>query len=636
MNEREIFPNLDQVFNSINDLVIFLKPDGTIFHCNESFSKFVKLPKEQIIGKKCYELVHKIDTFYQNCPLKRSLSSGKRETNEYEKNGQFFNVAVDPIKNSSGEIVAFIHIMRDLTDYKTVEQKLKKSEEKYRAIVDNAVEAIVIVQDEIIKYANPYALKLSGFKEEEVIGRNYLEFVHPEDRAIAQKLYREIMTSTVSTSHINVFRIFDKEGNVRWVEVNGVCIDYEEGKADLSFLRDITDLKKAETEKNEMLNQLTHLQKIEAIGRLSSGIAHELNNVITAIKGFAQLALSKIDEKDQNQLYLKNILEASEKAEKITNRLFAFCKDSKVERKLINLNDFIKDLEDFIKKTVGDDVTLFLLLSPDIAPVEADPHQLESVIMGIVSNARDAMPNGGSLTVETRNFNVDEEFVRKHKGSKVGDYVRLSIKDTGVGIPEEVGDRVFEPFFTTKKEKTSGLGLSIIFTIVKQHDGYIWYESELGRGTTFHIIFPAKALKEQKERKKETQLPKGTETILVVDDNELVRTTTVEMLKRLGYKTLEAKNQDIALFFAQFYPKPIDLILCDVVMPGMNGIKLCSKVKQHRPEIKVLFMSGYSDDVTSKHGLNRETMDFLQKPFTIETLARKIREVLERNQSDSF
>lgn len=631
MNEREIFPNLDQVFNSINDLVIFLKPDGTIFHCNESFSKFVKLPKEQIIGKKCYELVHKIDTFYQNCPLKRSLSSGKRETNEYEKNGQFFNVAVDPIKNSSGEIVAFIHIMRDLTDYKTVEQKLKKSEEKYRAIVDNAVEAIVIVQDEIIKYANPYALKLSGFKEEEVIGRNYLEFVHPEDRAIAQKLYREIMTSTVSTSHINVFRIFDKEGNVRWVEVNGVCIDYEEGKADLSFLRDITDLKKAETEKNEMLNQLTHLQKIEAIGRLSSGIAHELNNVITAIKGFAQLALSKIDEKDQNQLYLKNILEASEKAEKITNRLFAFCKDSKVERKLINLNDFIKDLEDFIKKTVGDDVTLFLLLSPDIAPVEADPHQLESVIMGIVSNARDAMPNGGSLTVETRNFNVDEEFVRKHKGSKVGDYVRLSIKDTGVGIPEEVGDRVFEPFFTTKKEKTSGLGLSIIFTIVKQHDGYIWYESELGRGTTFHIIFPAKALKEQKERKKETQLPKGTETILVVDDNELVRTTTVEMLKRLGYKTLEAKNQDIALFFAQFYPKPIDLILCDVVMPGMNGIKLCSKVKQHRPEIKVLFMSGYSDDVTSKHGLNRETMDFLQKPFTIETLARKIREVLERN-----
>lgn len=631
MNEREIFPNLDQVFNSINDLVIFLKPDGTIFHCNESFSKFVKLPKEQIIGKKCYELVHKIDTFYQNCPLKRSLSSGKRETNEYEKNGQFFNVDVDPIKNSSGEIVAFIHIMRDLTDYKKVEQKLKKSEEKYRAIVDNAVEAIVIVQDEIIKYANPYALKLSGFKEEEVIGRNYLEFVHPEDRAIAQKLYREIMKSTVSTSHINVFRIFDKEGNVRWVEVNGVCIDYEEGKADLSFLRDITDLKKAETEKNEMLNQLTHLQKIEAIGRLSSGIAHELNNVITAIKGFAQLALSKIDEKDENQLYLKNILEASEKAEKITNRLFAFCKDSKVERKLINLNDFIKDLEDFIKKTVGDDVTLFLLLSPDIAPVEADPHQLESVIMGIVSNARDAMPNGGSLTVETRNFNVDEEFVRKHKGSKVGDYVRLSIKDTGVGIPEEVGDRVFEPFFTTKKEKTSGLGLSIIFTIVKQHDGYIWYESELGRGTTFHIIFPAKALKEQKERKKETQLPKGTETILVVDDNELVRTTTVEMLKRLGYKTLEAKNQDIALFFAQFYPKPIDLILCDVVMPGMNGIKLCSKVKQHRPEIKVLFMSGYSDDVTSKHGLNRETMDFLQKPFTIETLARKIREVLERN-----
>lgn len=636
MNEKKLYLHCDQVFNSITDLILFLASDGTVFHCNESFSKFLNIPKEQIIGKKCYELVHRIDTFYKNCPLVRSCCSGKREINEIEQDGLFFNVSVDPIRNSAGEIIGFIHIMRDVTDYKRIEKELKSSEEKYRAIVENAIDSIVIIQDEVIKYANPYTFQFTGYSEEEVLNRNFLEFVHPEDRDLALSLHRDIVSGKIKVKQPYLIRIFDKQGNIRWIEVSAIAIDWEGKNAELNFIRDITELKRIEKEKSEMLGQLTYFQKIEAIGRLSSGIAHELNNSITAIRGFAQLALTKMEENDPNQLYLKNILEATNKVEKITKRLFAFSKESKVEKKLINLNEFIKDMEEFIKRTVGDDISLFLNLSLDIPSIEADPYMLESIIIGIVSNAKDAMPKGGSVTIETRNFTVDEDFVRKHKGAKVGEYVRLSIKDTGIGIPEEVGDKVFEPFFSTKKEQTSGLGLSIIFTIVKQHDGYIWFESEVGIGTTFHVLFPKKIQEDTAEKKVELSLPKGSETILVVDDNEIVRLTIIEMLKRLGYKTLEAKNQDIAMFFAQFYPKTIDLILCDVVMPGINGIKLFSKIKHYRPDIKVLYMSGYSDEVISKHGLNKETMDFIQKPFTIESISKKIREVLDRNYSQNF
>lgn len=633
MRDDNPYPNLDQVCNSITDLVIFLKPDGTIFHCNESFSKFVNLPKSEIVGRKCYELVHKIDTFYKNCPLLRSSDSGKREINEYEKNGQFFNVAVDPIIDSEGRIVGFIHIMRDVSDYKRVERELKKSEQMFRTIVENAAEAIVIVKDYKVGYVNPFALKISGFKEEEVLGRNFLEFVHPEDRELAESLYKKIISSEIDGTHFEVLRIIDREGRIRWVEVNGICIEINGDRADLSFLRDITELKNSEKEKGEILNQLIHLQKIEAIGRLSSGIAHELNNTITAIKGFTELAISRTPQDEQNYQFLKNILDAADRAEKITKRLFAFSRDRKVEKRVIDLNQFIIEIEDMVRKIVGEDILVTITPSKSSALIEADPQQLESALIGIVSNARDAMPKGGYLVIEVSDFTVDEEFVSKHQGSKIGDYVRLSIRDTGVGIPKEIGDKIFEPFFTTKKEQTSGLGLSIIFTIVKQHNGYIWYESEVGRGTTFHILFPKIGFESREVRDAESSIPRGSETILVVDDNELVRITTIEMLKRLGYKTLEAKNQDIALFFAQFYPKNIDLVLCDVVMPGMSGTKLCSKIKQFRPEIKILYMSGYSDEVTSKHGLDRDSADFIQKPFTIEALSRKIREVLDKEQS---
>ncbi len=245
---------------------------------------------------------------------------------------------------------------------------------------------------------------------------------------------------------------------------------------------------------------------------------------------------------------------------------------------------------------------------------------------------QEMLPLGGMLTIETANFEMDEEFTRTHQGAQLGKYVMVSVKDTGVVIPEEIRDKVFEPFFTTKVDIGTGLGLSTVYGIVKQHDGNIYFDSEIGRGTVFKIFLPR--VREDTEKvvleKLEGKLIKGQETVLVIDDDEKVRATVLEMLKRLGYKTLEASNHDIALFLAQFYNNPIDLLICDVVMPVMSGPKLFSKIKQYRPDIKILYMSGYADDVIAKHGVLEKGIKFLQKPFTIETLSRKIREVLDK------
>lgn len=373
---------------------------------------------------------------------------------------------------------------------------------------------------------------------------------------------------------------------------------------------------------------------MEAIGKLTAGIAHDFNNLLTSIKGFTQLALMSLSENDPSRTYLENVLESSEKAEKLVKQLLVFSKTQVLETKVININELIKGMEELIKRVIGEDIILNLNLAPNIGLIKADPVQIENAIVNLVVNARDAMPKGGILTIETANFEINEEFVKKHPDTKVGQYVRVSIKDTGTGIPDEIKDRIFEPFFTTKEGKGTGLGLSTVYGIVKQHGGNIWFESEVGRGTTFKIFIPAVTEETEQEITElvKDKILKGHETVLVIDDDEKVRATVLEMLKKLGYKTLEAHNHDIALFLAQFYDKPIDLIICDVVMPGMSGPKLIDRIKAYRPNVKVLYMSGYTDDVIATHGITEKGINFIQKPFTIETLSKKIREVLDKKE----
>ncbi|MCS7164529.1 MAG: ATP-binding protein, partial [Thermodesulfovibrio sp.] len=347
--------------------------------------------------------------------------------------------------------------------------------------------------------------------------------------------------------------------------------------------------------------------------------------------GFTQLSLLKLSENEPLKRYLENILFSAEKAEKLIQQMLAFCRKQILDLRVININDLIRSMEEMIKRMIGEDIVLSLNLSKDIGLVKADLHQIENAIVNLLVNARDAMPQGGILTVETANVEIDEEFAKKHPDVKAGKYVMLSITDTGVGISDEIKDRIFEPFFSTKEDGT-GLGLSTVYGIVKQHNGHILVKSKPMKGSTFTIYLPRLTEEVEAEilERSEGKLLRGDETVLVVDDDEKVRATVLEMLKRLGYKTLEANNQDVALFLAQFYDKPIDLIICDVVMPGISGRKLIDKIKNYRPDVKVLYMSGYTDNVVSKHGILEKGINFIQKPFSIEALSRKIREVLDK------
>lgn len=633
MTENYNFPDWQQVFDSIFDLVVFVKPDGTIFYCNQRFAQFINKNYDSIIGQKCHTIVHCTEAFLENCLLIRSLKSGKRETWELKEKENYFSIIVDPVKDAEGKIVGFIHVMRDITEQKRAEEALKESEEKYRTVVENAGEIILISQDEMIKYTNPRALEILGYSMEELLSKPFVEFIHPDDRDMALEYYRKVVNREIKMKSGYCLRIFDKQGNLKWLEINAVPIEWQGKPAELNIIRDITELKKAEEEKKDLYNQLLHAQKMEAIGKLSAGIAHEFNNILTSIKGFTQLAMLSISENDPIKHYLQNVIDSSDKAEKLVRQLLAFSAKQILERKIININELIRNTSELIKRLIGEDIILSLNLSAHIGLVEVDPVQIENAIVNLVLNAKDAMPQGGHLIIETENVEIDEEFIKEHQEAKIGQYIMISIKDTGVGIPDEIKDRIFEPFFTTKDEKTAGLGLSTVFGIVKQHGGYIRFESKVGRGTTFKIYLPRvkKELEEAHIKQWEGNIVKGHETVLVIDDDAHVRATVLEMLKKLGYKTLEASNPDIALFLAQFYNKPIQLVICDVVMPGMSGIKLLSKFKNYRPDTKILYMSGYTDDVIAKHGIVEKGINLIQKPFSIEALSRKIREVLDKD-----
>ncbi len=396
--------------------------------------------------------------------------------------------------------------------------------------------------------------------------------------------------------------------------------------------RDISERMKAEEEKSTLQEQLRQAQKLEAIGRLAGGIAHDFNNVLTVIKATCQISLLGLDERDPLYGNLKEIESSADRAADLTRQLLAFSRRQVMEMEVLDLNDIIRGLNKMLHRLLGEDIELVASLRERIGKIKADRGQIEQVIINLAVNARDAMPDGGKLTIETADVELDEEYARTHIDVQPGRYVMLSVNDTRVGMTPEVKARLFEPFFTTKeKGKGTGLGLATVYGIVKQSGGHIWVYSEPGQGTTFKIYLPRvdEALTEKKKEVNE-EIPRGSETILVVEDEEKVRNLAVLILKGRGYKVLEASDGGEALLICEKYKEPIDLILTDVVMPRMNGRELAERLKEIHPEMKVLFMSGYPENVIVHHGVLEEGVNFVHKPFTLEGLARKVREVLDK------
>jgi len=399
---------------------------------------------------------------------------------------------------------------------------------------------------------------------------------------------------------------------------------------------ELEDRVKERTEKMISLQeQLRQAQKMEAVGQLAGGIAHDFNNILTVINGRSELALLNLEEKDPLRVDIEEIKGASERAASLTQQLLAFSRRQILEIKVLDLNTVLLDLNKMLRRVIGEDIELVTFLGSDLGKIKSDPGQLEQMIINLAVNARDAMPRGGKLILETENVELDEAYTRSHAGVKPGPYVRLSVSDTGTGMKPDVKERIFEPFFTTKeKGKGTGLGLSLVYGIVKQCGGNIWVYSEPGEGTVFKICLPREDEAAEERVKQEVQrveAPRGHETVLLVEDERDVRELASLLLKKQGYTVMEAQDGEDALQICGQYQGLINLMVTDVVMPGISGRELAEHVALLRPEMKVVYMSGYTDDAIIHHGVLEKGVNFIQKPFALLRFAQKVREVLDES-----
>ncbi len=396
--------------------------------------------------------------------------------------------------------------------------------------------------------------------------------------------------------------------------------------------QEIYERRRAEEEKRKMQEQLLQSQKMESVGRLAGGVAHDFNNLLTAILGYCQLAMNKVPGSCPLRKELDIIFDAGEKGASLVRQLLAFSRKQVLEIKVVNLNDVVKNISKILSRMLGEHLEMTVHTEASWANILADVSQVEQVLVNLAVNARDAMPTGGRLSIETADVELNEEYVKYHEGLKPGPYVMLAVIDTGHGMSGDIQKRIFDPFFTTKEEgKGTGLGLATVHGVVKQHKGHIVVKSEPGKGTTFRIYFKAAGEKKEKSEPREAlSMPRGSETILVVDDDAEIRNVLADTLTPLGYRVLDAPNGEEALKISQSPKRKIDLLLSDIIMPGMNGKELKDEFKKKYPETKVIFMSGYLDTVVSKYVGPEPGYTFVQKPFSPSKLANKLRIVLDR------
>jgi PAS domain S-box-containing protein len=623
-------------FDGISDMVCLLDPEGKILRCNNAMAGLLKKPFREIIDRPHWEIVYGTTAPIQECPVMRMRETHRRQTAILPINDRWFNIAVDPLLDETSGLIGAVHIMSDITEHKQAEEALRRSEEKYRTILENIEEGYLEVDLEgNFTFVNDAECRNLGYTREELIGMNNRQYT---DETTARKLYQTFNGVYRKGEPVKVLdvEVIRKDGIKAVNEVSVSLIRDSEGKP-IGFrgiARDITERKRAEEKMTTLQEQLRQSQKMEAIGQLAGGVAHDFNNLLTVIHGYSELILKSLDENSRLRQDVREIMNASDRASSLTSQLLAFSRKQVLQPKVLDLNVHVSNMDKMLHRMIGENIELVSLLTKDLGRIKADPGQIEQVVLNLAVNARDAMLNGGKLTIETANVELDENYARSHIGVTPGRHVMLSVSDTGVGMTPEVRERVFEPFFTTKeKGKGTGLGLSTVYGIVKQSGGNVWVYSEPGHGTTFKIYLPR--IEEDTESLKPSAVSikslQGSETILLVEDEEMVRKLACTILQKNGYEVLEAPNGEEALRIVQGQnSNPIHLLVTDVVMPGMSGRQLADRLERLRPDMKVLYISGYTDNAIVHHGVLEPGMNYIQKPFTVEGLARKVREVLDK------
>ena len=518
----------------------------------------------------------------------------------------------------------------EIIERRQAEEDLRKSEERFKRLVESVTNYIYTVDIQDGKTAStkhgPGCVTVTGYLPEdyEADPSLWYRMVYEEDRGTVMELANRVLSG--ETVPPLEHRIVRKDGQIRWVK-DAIVTRYDEQGRLVAYDGLVQDI----TEKKKIEEQLRHAQKMEAVGQLAGGVAHDFNNILTAIVGYGNLLNMKIGEEDPLKHYVEQVLASTERAAQLTQGLLAFSRKQIINPKPVNLNDIVKRVEKLLARLIGEDIELRVSLAPDDLIVIADTIHMEQILMNLATNARDAMPKGGILTVETEAVRLDTEFIRAHNYGMEGLYALVSVTDTGIGMDEKTAQKVFEPFFTTKEVgKGTGLGLAIVYGIVKQHNGYINVYSEPGKGTAFKLYLPLVSAKveEYKPARIETPLG-GTETILVAEDDNGVRDLTKHMLEEFGYTVIEAVDgKDAVEKFAENREK-VHLLLLDVVMPKKNGREVYVEAVKIKPDVKVIFMSGYTANVIHKDGMLEEGLNFISKPVSPSELLKKVREALD-------
>jgi two-component system cell cycle sensor histidine kinase/response regulator CckA len=550
------------------------------------------------------------------------------------------SVSAAPLADHSRHVTGVLSIASDITGpeladealrrqaalLKTQSEALLASEGMYRMLLDQAADGIFILDAVTGSFqtANTRACEMLGYSWDELKNMTLSDVLSPADLQGGEGRMGLLRDGGTLLNERTLIR---KDGTPIPVEISSKLLP--NGRLQ-SIARDITDRRRAEAQLRDSDAQLRQAQKMEAVGRLAGGIAHDFNNLLTAIQGHTQLLLEEVPEGDPTRVELDAIQKATERTVSLTRQLLAFSRKQVLQPKVIALNAVVRDIGAILHRLIGEDIILYVSLESGLSRVMADPGQVQQVLLNLVVNARDAMPGGGTLTVETRNVVLDENFVRKHPGSREGHYVALSVADSGTGMDADTLSHVFEPFFTTKPPGSgTGLGLATVYGIVKQSDGYISVDSEAGKGATFTMYLPrVDALVEEPAVPIAAVSDGGSETILLVEDEEAVRSLVRRVLERKGYQVFAASNGQEALDLSTSHDV-IDLLITDVIMPEMGGRELASRLAQLRPSLRILFMSGYSEEAVAQHGVFEPGTAFLEKPFTPDTLVEKVRAVLD-------
>jgi len=638
---RALHESLDRfryVFEAANVGKSLTLPTGEV-HANQAFADFLGYTLDELRGKRWQELTppEDIETTER---LIATLLAGQKHAARFEKryvhhNGElrWADVSVALRRDADGTPLYFMITAVDINARKQAEAALRESESRFRSMVENAPEPIFIQSQMRFAYLNPKAIKLFGARNaQELLGTPVMERFHPDFHEQVKQRIKTLNEDRRPVNDLLEQKFLRMDGSSVWVETSGQPIVYEGRNGALVLVRDITARKEAERDRQILEGQLNQARKMESVGRLAGGVAHDFNNMLSVIIGYAEIALEKAASDDSLQADLKEIIGAANRSADITRQLLAFARRQTIAPRALELNGTVEEMLKMLRRLIGEDIDLSWRPGDGRMPVFMDLSQIDQILANLCVNARDAISGVGKITIETDRVRFGPEYCADHAGFLPGEFIMLAVSDDGCGMDADAKDKIFDPFFTTKAlGKGTGLGLSTVFGIVKQNEGFINVYSEPGKGSTFKIYLPLHAGEAAEERRPEQAgLPQGKgETILIVEDEATILKLARRILERSGYTVLTASTPGKALDLAKAHAGDIHLLITDVVMPEMNGRELAKTLQAACPGIKVLFMSGYTANVIAHRGVLDEGVNFIQKPFSNRDLAVKVREVLE-------